>query len=284
MINLKMADVYMENMTRLPSEIHRLNQQFDLLTKNIGYILHPSVTFPPAPRIADMGTGTARFLLQVQPTVSDANAVFEGYDIASDLFPPPEKLPPGISLSLLDFKQSFPQHMHGQYDLVHVRMLVSGMLPSDWEPAVRNIFRILRPGGYIQWEECEFLNGEWLKSTPTARVETTEFMGKAFSAALHEQFQHGWNTLPGQMRAAGFTSVISDIVSSDRVLETRADMTASILSLVFTWARMMTERGVSGPLFGDHLDDLQKVVNEEIQSGGYFKFNIHVACAQKPRM
>ncbi|KAI0870890.1 S-adenosyl-L-methionine-dependent methyltransferase [Hypoxylon argillaceum] len=277
-----MADVYTENMTRLPSEIQRLDQQFDIMTENIGYILHPSVTLPSAPHIADIGTGTGRFLLRLQPTVPDA--FLEGFDISPALFPSRSTLPPRVSLAVLDLKQPFPENMHGKYDLVHLRILVAAMRPGDWEPAVRNTMRILRPGGYLQWEECEFLNVEWLKSTPSARVEMTEYMGGMFTAALHDQLGHGWNTLPGQMRAAGFTSVVSDVMTSDKVPETREDITASILSLVFTWARMVTERGALGAAFSDDVDNLEKVVHEEIKSGGYMKFNIHVACAQKPPM
>ncbi|KAI8633450.1 S-adenosyl-L-methionine-dependent methyltransferase [Xylariaceae sp. FL1651] len=274
-----MTDVYMENMNRLPSETFRLNQQFDLMTKNMGYILHPSLKLPPAPRIADIGTGTARFIICLHPEIPDA--VFEGLDISDALFPPRDALPAGATLSLQDLKQPFPEHMYEKYDLVHLRLLVSGMRPDDWAPAVRNVFRILRPGGYIQWEECEFLNAEWHKSRPDSRFETAKMVADAFTDALRQQFQHGWNTLPDQMREAGFTSVFSDVVSSDRFPETTADMTAVILSLNLTWARMMTARGVSGPLFGDHVDDLEKMVHEEIKSGGYFKFNIHVACGQK---
>ncbi|KAH9884763.1 S-adenosyl-L-methionine-dependent methyltransferase [Xylariomycetidae sp. FL2044] len=275
-----MADVYAENMTRLPSETIRLNEQFELMTKNMGYVLHPSVNLPRAPRIADMGTGTGRFLLCLQAQFPDA--VFEGFDISPTLFPPQNALPSSVTLSVLDLKQPFPEHMHGRYDLVHLRLLVSGMRPEDWEPAVRNIFRVLRPGGYIQWEECEFINAQWLKSTPDARFETAKAVADAFTDALREQFRHGWNTLPGQMRDAGFTTVISDVANSDRFPETRAAMTASILSLNLTWVRMMTARGASGPLFNKHADDLEKAVHDDIESGGYFKFNIHIACAQKP--
>ncbi|KAI1120315.1 hypothetical protein F5Y10DRAFT_258686 [Nemania abortiva] len=47
---------------------------------------------------------------------------------------------------------------------------------------------------------------------------------------------------------------------------------------------MTTEPGASAPVANDRLDGLEKVVHEEIESGYYMKFNIHVACAQKPRM
>ncbi|KAI1352351.1 S-adenosyl-L-methionine-dependent methyltransferase [Xylaria sp. FL0043] len=251
------------------------------MTENMGYIIHPSITLPSAPRIADMATGTARFLLRLHPQYPDA--LMEGFDISSDLFPSQDTLPSTISLSVRDIKQPFPEHMHEQYDLVHVRLLVTAMRPDDWEPAVRNLSRILRPGGYIQWEECDFLNAEWLKGAPDARIEKTKSIGDAFRNALRSQFEHGWNTLPECMRAAGLTSIISDVVSSDRVTETRESLTLSTLTLVFTWARFKADRGESGSMFDD-LDGLEKAVREEIKSGCYFKFNIHVACARKPSM
>lgn len=181
-------------------------------------------------------------------------------------------------------KQPFPEHMHGKYDLVHVRMLVAAMLPSDWEPTVCNLTRLLKPGGFIQWEECDFLNAEWLGSTPTSSIETTRHIGDAFRSALHERFKYGWNTLPEHMQTAGLTSIVRDKASSDRVPETRESVTAGIMNLVFTWARLMTDRGASEFMFGDNLDNLEKAVQNEIQAGCYFKYNIHVACAQKPPM
>ncbi|KAI0147481.1 S-adenosyl-L-methionine-dependent methyltransferase [Xylariaceae sp. FL1272] len=279
-------DVYMENMTRLPSETFRLNEQFDLMTKyashpprNMGYILHPSLNLPPSPRIADIGTGTARFIICLHPQIPAAT--FEGIDISPDLFQQ-DGLPAGATLSVLDLKQPFPVHMHEKYDVVHLRLLVSAMRPEDWGPAVRNVFRIVRPGGYVQWEECDFISATWQRSRPDARFETMETVGEAFRDVLRLQFEHGWNTLPAQMREAGFTPVISDVVPSDRFPEPRASMTSSILSLVFTWARMMTEKGAVGPLYGDHIEKLELAVRDEIASGGYFRFNIHVACGQKP--
>ncbi|KAI0479448.1 hypothetical protein GGR56DRAFT_635069 [Xylariaceae sp. FL0804] len=278
--NITMADVYLKNMTRLPIETFRLNEQFDLMTKNMGYILHPSIQLPPSPHIADMGTGTARFIIRLHPETQDA--VFDGFDISPALFPPQDTLPAGVTLSLLDLKQPFPEHMHGKYDLVHLRLLYTAMGPEDWAPAVCNVFRILRPGGYIQWEEVEAVNGEWQKSAPDSRFETAKAMGDAWIAAVGDQARHGWNTLPGQMRDAGFADVVGDVVPADRLPETRADMTANVLSFVFTWARLMTSRGASGPLFGDHIDGLEAAVRDEIDSGAYLKLNIHVACARKP--
>ncbi|KAI4860593.1 S-adenosyl-L-methionine-dependent methyltransferase [Hypoxylon rubiginosum] len=245
-----MTDTYMDHMTRLPSEVQRLNDQFDSMTENIGYILHPSVTLPHAPRIIDIGTGTARFLLRLQPTYPEAK--LEGFDISSSLFPPQSTLPPNVFLAELDMKQPFPEHMHEKYDLIHVRMLVAAMLPNDSEATVRNLTKLLKPGGLLY--------------APSSRIEKTKYIGDAFRSALRERFMHGWNTLPDHMRASGLTLVVSDVASSDRVPETREQVTTGILNLVFTWAHAVVERGASKTRF-------ENAVRDEIRSGCYFKYD-----------
>ncbi|KAI1095696.1 hypothetical protein F5B19DRAFT_440645 [Rostrohypoxylon terebratum] len=275
-----MADTYSNNMTRGASETKRLDDQFDLMAENIGYILHPSITLPSAPHICDMGTGTARFLVRLQPMYPDGT--LEGFDISSALYPPKDALPPNVVLSELDVKQPFLEHMHGKYDLVHVRMLVAAMMPGDWERVIQNLMKILKPGGFIQWIECDFVTGEYLGSKPTSRIKTLESLGKAFRATLGEQFAHGWNTLPDIMRAAGLTSVFTDIKPSDRVPETREKITEGIQSLVISWAHLMVKRGASETeMFGDTLDNVEKEVRDEIKSGCYFKYNIHVTCGRR---
>ncbi|KAF7531770.1 hypothetical protein G7054_g8555 [Neopestalotiopsis clavispora] len=240
-------------MTRVPSEVDR----------NIGYVIHPTIKLSSSPRIADMGTGTAIFLKTIQPQYP--NAVLEGFDISSELFPAQETLSSNISLGVLDMKQPFPPEMHGKYDLVHVRMLVTAMLPDEWDPTVRNLAALLKPGGFLQWEE-----------------PARDFMGQKFTDALRDRLEHGWNTLPQNMKNAGLDAVASDVFASDRVPETRTRMTERMIGLVFTWARIMTERGAPGSMSGEELDAIEKEVAEEIRSGAYLKFNIHVACSQKP--
>jgi trans-aconitate methyltransferase len=102
------------------------------------------------PRIADIGTGTAKFLLHLQPMYPDA--LLEGFDISSALYPPQCSIPPNVSLAVLNMKQPYPEEVHGKYDLVHARTLIAAMLSDEWEPVVRNLVRLLKPGGFIQWE------------------------------------------------------------------------------------------------------------------------------------
>ncbi|KAI1169039.1 S-adenosyl-L-methionine-dependent methyltransferase [Nemania serpens] len=277
-----MSDIYTDQMTRKSSEIQRLEEQFDLMTANIGYILHPSVvaSLPATARIADIGTGTGRFLLRLRE--SYPNAVLDGSDISSALYPPQDTLPSNVYLTELDAKQPLPEHLHGQYDLVHVRLLVAAMLPGDWDTVVRNLCLLLKPGGFLQWEECDFVGSKYLRGKVNSTVEAARFMGYAFRDALRERFEHGWSTLPKNMTDAGLTPVVSDVVSSDRLPETRAQLTITGLQAIFSWARLMTERGVKGSLSSDELESLERKAYEDVRSGCYVRYDIYVTCGQKP--
>ncbi|KAI1139168.1 S-adenosyl-L-methionine-dependent methyltransferase [Hypoxylon sp. FL0543] len=277
-----MGDSYAENMTRHASEAQRLDDQFDIITENIGYLIHPfaAAALPDNPRIADIATGTGRFLLCVRELYP--NAVLDGSDISPALFPPPSELPANVTLTVLDIKQPVPQELHGKYDLVHVRMLVAGMLPNDWAPAVQNLSRMLKPGGFLQWEEGDFVTLKHLRGRVDSQVDTLRFMGRSFSKALGERFRHGWNTIPEHMRAAGLNPVHKDIVSSDRVPETRERCTVNSIQPLVKWARLMNERGAPGAMSLDEIERLEGKAYEEAESGSYVRYDLHVACGQKP--
>lgn len=49
-----------------------------------------------------------------------------------------------------------PSELVGQYDLVHVRLLVLAVDNSDPRPMLRNLIKMLKPGGYLQWDELDF--------------------------------------------------------------------------------------------------------------------------------
>lgn len=160
-------------------------------------------------------------------------------------------------------------------------MLIAAMLPEEWEPAVRNLTTLLKPGGYLQWEECEHVNASWAQSTPDAQTEKSRYIGDAFQDSLRGRLAYGWNTLPDHMRAAGLTSVISDVFSSERAPRIRQRSTVTIMNLIFTWARKVAEKDPSGLMFGGNLNRLETDVHEEIKAGAYLKYNVHVACARK---
>ncbi|XDG00731.1 hypothetical protein ABKA04_000346 [Annulohypoxylon sp. FPYF3050] len=275
-----MPEIY--NLTRTPAEGRRLNGQFDLLTRNVGYLIHPRIAaaLPPNPRIADIGTGTGHFLQCVQESGAFPNATLDGYDISAIMYP--QSLPENITLKVWDMKQPVPEELHGVYDLVHARMLVAAILPSEWTAIVANLTKLLKPGGWLQWGECNFaaskyLRGGALESSPT---DTVVALSDKWRDEMRERFQSGWSTLAGDMRAAGLESVDSDCVSSDRVPETRKEAAENGMVAIFSWLRVLASKGVG--MTNEELDLAEKRASEEIEAGAYVRYDIYTVTGRKP--
>lgn len=229
---------------------------------------------PSDPRIADVGTGTGHFLQCFKDLQARPGAVLDGYDISSAMFP--SATPDKTSLKELDMKKPVPKELHAKYDLVHARMLVAAMLPGEWTAVVANVAQLLKPGGWLQWVECDMTGTKHLRSGVDSRVEAARRSSHMFRAALGERFQHGWNNLPGDMEAAGLMSIIRDCASTDRLPETRERQTANGMRAIFAWMRK------TGAMAGEELERAEKEAYADIKSGCYCRFEIHVICGQKP--
>jgi hypothetical protein len=61
-----------------------------------------------------------------------------------------------VNLRTWNALDDVPSELVGQYDLVHVRLLVLAVDNSDPRPMLRNLIKMLKPGGYLQWDELDF--------------------------------------------------------------------------------------------------------------------------------
>lgn len=84
------------------------------------------------------------------------------------------------------------------------------------------------------------------------------------------------------MRAAGLVHIASDYVSSDRVPETRERMTANGMCAIVSWARLMAAREAPESIGSEELGRAENAAYEDIRSGCYVRFDIHIACGQMP--
>eukprot|EP00136_Aspergillus_niger_P009767 XP_001401990.2 methyltransferase [Aspergillus niger CBS 513.88] len=155
----------------------RLNLQHYIWKENIGYLLHPSIRFPNASSnsdisIADVGTGTGIWLLDLHRQYP--NATLHGFDISSEQYPAPGFLPSNISLRHLNILEEIPEEYVEKYDVVHARLLVQVVLQAggDPRPVIKNLMKLVKPGGYIQWEEPndDAGNRPLVKSDPETTV------------------------------------------------------------------------------------------------------------------
>ncbi|KAJ5619660.1 hypothetical protein N7510_003644 [Penicillium lagena] len=140
---------------RNQKESERLNAQHDLLFKvTQNTLIHPSIPKDGILSVADIATGTGIWLKDVSQMLeaSQAQRYYHGFDISPEQFP---KEPGGIAFSVHDITKPFPKEHWNRYDLVHVRLLVVALEESEYRAAVSNVHAILKPGGFLQWEEID---------------------------------------------------------------------------------------------------------------------------------
>lgn len=146
----EMADFNLANGRGYMLEQHfaaasRLNFQFYLWKESLQFSIHPSIPVPEDARIADVATGTAIWLIKLAHELPSAR--LDGFDIKLDQAPPAQWLPPQVHLRTWNVFDNVPDDMLGAYDVVHMRLLVLVVENRDPRPIVRNLRKMLKPGG-----------------------------------------------------------------------------------------------------------------------------------------
>jgi len=119
------------------------------------------------PKIADVATGTGVWLKALSPIYP--TATLHGYDFDITKFPKEDT--EGYSKSsILSFADilnldSFPKGSLGSYDLVHIRLIMYGLKAEQWDIAAKNVEALLKPGGWVFWEETGYTS--WVLLPPT---------------------------------------------------------------------------------------------------------------------
>ncbi|KAK7756138.1 hypothetical protein SLS62_001730 [Diatrype stigma] len=138
----------------------RLHLQHHLFQNTIGHLLEPHVASAVAEakelRVADLGCGNGVWLSDLDSALSEkgVSAQLDGYDVNTVNFPAPAFLPEKVTLKKLDIlARPLPEELIGAYDIVHARALVSISASSVVPPLLSTALALLKPGGWLQWEE-----------------------------------------------------------------------------------------------------------------------------------
>ncbi|KAH9885063.1 S-adenosyl-L-methionine-dependent methyltransferase [Xylariomycetidae sp. FL2044] len=184
----------------------RQHLQHYLIQSTIGYLLAPAIESYVAQlpasqplKVVDLACGNGVWLTDVHthltakhPNVSLAR--LDGFDINPTHFPHAAHLPSNVSLQQLDILSgSFPADLHGTYDVVHIRAFGSVMTTSELSPVLAVAMKLLKPGGYFQWDE---LRGDQF----TAESPSPEHVSKAACDAVI-QVCHGGLQAKGHSNA-----------------------------------------------------------------------------------
>lgn len=131
----------------------RLNLQFYLWKNAIKFNIHISIPTPKGSIIADVATGTGMWLIDVARELPTAQ--LDGFDIDLSQAPPQQWLPSNATLRYWNIFEYLPGDLIGKYDFVHVRLLVLVIEQGDPTSLLRNLLKMLKPGGYLQWDDLD---------------------------------------------------------------------------------------------------------------------------------
>lgn len=131
-------------------EAERLELQHQVFNK----VFDNRLIFPPIPRprkVLDCGYGTASWAIEAAERHPECEV------IGLDIFPymNPDEIPENLWLQVDDLNRPFtflPNH----FDLIHSRLLATGINRDRWPSYIRDIKRVLKPGGWVQLVEIYF--------------------------------------------------------------------------------------------------------------------------------
>ncbi|KAF7937227.1 uncharacterized protein EAE98_001541 [Botrytis deweyae] len=176
----------------------RLNLQYYLWKEALNFVVHHSVQLSNESVIADIATGTGAWLLDVARDFPQAQ--IEGFDNDVRQAPHESLLPSNVSVRHWDIFTDLPDDMVGKYDFVHVRLLVL-VLNGNSPSFIQKLLRMLKPGGYLQWDELDCVNMHVKKPDPKLQASALEQIREMSWA----NGRHDWTVkLPDFLQEAGF--------------------------------------------------------------------------------
>ncbi|KAH7317889.1 S-adenosyl-L-methionine-dependent methyltransferase [Rhexocercosporidium sp. MPI-PUGE-AT-0058] len=167
-------------------EIERLKEQHFFFVDLCNGILQPNIGPAGSFRdIADVGTGSGIWLEEFAKTFVDSAAVkrnFTGFDISTVMFPRVAK--EGFNFIQHDARKPFPVSEQAKYDLVHLRFLAAAFRERDIKGVVENVVSLLKPGGYLQWEDPD-VGTRFGPETGSVKMEAVRAMKLELFAQNH---------------------------------------------------------------------------------------------------
>lgn len=204
----------------------------------------------------------------------------DGLDISFHAAPPPTCLPVNVTFKHWDIKQPPPSEIIGVYDVVHLRNFIFVLGEDDLPGVMANISDLLRPGGYVQWGEPDMASWRIEKTNPDCKTSALEKLFRQ-TQAQDKRLEAAWSShLPGQLDAAGFEAVESDVRDMPAHLELATQENNLLLPELIL---RKSGRAAEGSEKMSQLRDLLQEVAAETRKGAFWAFTRHTVIGRKPR-
>ena len=144
---------YILNRDRSHAAVSRLNLQFYLWKDALKSNFHPSIllSLSKTAAIAEVASGTCMWLIDVSREPPEGQLDGLNYDLRQA--PHQKWLPSDFKMRHWNVFEDVPDDLVGKYDYVHTRLLVLVVESKNPRPIIRNLRKLLKPGGYLQRDE-----------------------------------------------------------------------------------------------------------------------------------
>lgn len=200
---------YILNRHRSHAAASRLNLQFYLWKDALKFNIHPFIlpSLSKTAAIAEVASGTCLWLIDVSRQLPEAQ--LDGLDYNLRQAPHAKWLPANVKMRHWNLFEEVPDDLVGKYDYVHTRLLLLVVESKNPRPIIRNLHKLLKPGGYLQWDELNTVNVSVKKVDPTLQTPALDQL-REWSWA---DGRHDWTVrLPEFCTEEGFQDVKADFV------------------------------------------------------------------------
>ncbi|MCJ1369633.1 hypothetical protein MMC20_000845 [Loxospora ochrophaea] len=153
-------------------------------------------------RILDLGTGTGIWAVEIAEKFPNASVI--GNDLSAIQ---PRWVPPNLSFEVDDIEAEWNYKI--PFDFIHSRHLDYSI--ANWDRLIKQCFRFTRPGGWCEWQECEYNlyseDGTFIENNAVDRwvkglIEAATEMGRVASPGLITE---------KYAREAGFVNITHEV-------------------------------------------------------------------------
>ncbi|KAI9678377.1 MAG: hypothetical protein M1822_008023 [Bathelium mastoideum] len=180
----------------------RLNGQSYYWKDALQFNLHPSIRIGENAVVADVAAGTGSWLIDVSREVPSAR--LDGSDIDLSQAPHAKWLPQNVTMRYWNIFEDLPSDAIAKYDVVHIRLLVLAMQKHDLHPVVQKLYAMLKPGGYLQWDDLNNIDMHVRKVDSALETPALEQLREV----CYSNGKHDWILdIPRSMAENGFKDV-----------------------------------------------------------------------------
>lgn len=171
----------------------RLTFQHHYLRDRYGFLIHPTIasalriddndaqdpstaTDHEPLQILDFATGNGVWALDLASRLSCSKRTVQMtcLDVSKEQAPPPMIVPDNVSFGIHDVFDEVPERFLEKFDLVHVRLMqVALFKPGSGQAVARNLAKMLKRGGWMQWQETGTLTWSEVMSDGNGGLRVT---------------------------------------------------------------------------------------------------------------